>query len=136
MRDLKGDPTNPILAPPVWSNIFYRKTQLREQLAAAVRRHLSPEETSVLVDYGCGTKPYAPLFAGYVGRYVGLDIDAAPTVDHVLRDDGRSDLPDAVADVVLSSQVLEHVPDPPLTCARLRGFCDRAVPFSSPRTAT
>lgn len=64
-----------------------------------------------VLDVGCGDKPYFPFFAGSANEYVGFDSAPGPQVDVV----GSSDsLPfdDARFDVVLSTQTLEHVPDP------------------------
>lgn len=69
-------------------------------------------EQITLIDYGCGSKPYAPILSPYVSKYVGLDIEDGENVDHVLGVDGTCDLPEGTADVVLSTQVLEHVPAP------------------------
>jgi SAM-dependent methyltransferase len=107
-----GDPENPVLYPPVWSNIYYRKTQLRKEIEEVAEKYLSYGGKQILVDYGCGTKPYEPILSPYVSEYIGLDITEAENVDRVLAEDGTSSLPDSTADVVLSSQVLEHVPDP------------------------
>lgn len=110
----KQDSENPILDPPVWSNIYYRKTQLRKGIENVTQRYLAGQKNRTLVDYGCGTKPYEPIFSPYVSEYLGLDIEDSEHVDHVLSEDGTSSLSDNTADIVLSSQVLEHVPNPEL----------------------
>jgi glycosyltransferase involved in cell wall biosynthesis/SAM-dependent methyltransferase len=66
--------------------------------------------TGVMVDYGCGTKPYSSFF-NKVQKYIGVDFEPSGPDDLLLPQDGRLPLPDEMADVVLSSQVLEHVPD-------------------------
>jgi SAM-dependent methyltransferase/glycosyltransferase involved in cell wall biosynthesis len=66
--------------------------------------------TGVMVDYGCGTKPYSSFF-NKVQKYIGVDFEPSGPDDLLLPQDGRLPLPDGMADVVLSSQVLEHVPD-------------------------
>ena len=64
----------------------------------------------LVIDVGCGEKPYADFFDGarYVGLNYGLD-DASPDiVGDAQQLPGRSDC----ADIVLSTQVIEHVPHP------------------------
>ena len=62
-------------------------------------------------DYGCGGAPYEVLFA-HCAEYVRADLVPGPKVQRRLRADGMSDEPDNHYDGVLSTQVLEHVPDP------------------------
>jgi SAM-dependent methyltransferase len=78
--------------------------------AEALRAHaeLGPFR---LLDVGCGDKPYAPLFARYVSAHVGVDAvenahaDLHGPIEALPVEDGSYDL-------VLCSQVLEHVEDP------------------------
>jgi len=66
--------------------------------------------TGVLVDYGCGAKPYRRFF-NKVKKYIGVDFTPDGPDDLLLPPDGRLPMPDETADIVLSSQVLEHVPN-------------------------
>jgi SAM-dependent methyltransferase len=72
-----------------------------------------------LLDVGCGSLPYAPLFEGHVSEYVGLDFVDNPLAQ--LRGPAEQ-LPvaDASFDVVLCTQVLEHCDDPARVVAELR----------------
>lgn len=72
-----------------------------------------------VLDVGCGTKPYEPLFAAYSASYVGVDPVENPRAELA----GRvEDLPveDASFDVVLCNQVLEHCDDPAKAVSELR----------------
>ena len=64
-----------------------------------------------LLDVGCGTMPYRPLFAAHASTYVGVDPIANPLAD---LQGAIEALPvdDASFDVVLCAQVLEHADDP------------------------
>ena len=65
-----------------------------------------------LLDYGCGGSPYASLLPQF-SPYVRADISPGEGIDLVT--DSRGLLPDqptASYDVVFSTQVLEHVPEP------------------------
>jgi len=65
-----------------------------------------------LLDVGCGGKPYADLF-GQVDRYVGIDVLPSGGGQQDVYASGLQ-LPFAagVFDTVLSTEVLEHVPEP------------------------
>jgi len=72
-----------------------------------------------LLDVGCGALPYAPLFAGHVSDYVGLDFVENPLAQ--LQGPAEA-LPveDASFEIVLCTQVLEHCADPALVVSELR----------------
>lgn len=65
---------------------------------------------AVVIDFGCGTKPYAYLFEDFQGAYLGLDVYSGKTVDLVY--DGKQiPLENESVDLVFSSSVFEHVED-------------------------
>ncbi len=73
-----------------------------------------PFAAGTMLDYGSGGQPYRALFETRVGKYLAADIQntIGRTVDVVLEPGKPVPLPDACVDTVLSSQTLEHVPDP------------------------
>lgn len=64
----------------------------------------------LVIDVGCGEKPYADFFEGadYVGLNYGMD-DASP---EIVGDAQQLPLRSGCADIVFSTQVIEHVPHP------------------------
>ena len=80
-----------------------------KDLYADLRRVLPGLEGRVL-DVGCGDKPYERWFAKARG-YVGVDVSPGARVDHVIERAVPWPFPDESFDVVLCTQVLEHVSD-------------------------
>lgn len=63
-----------------------------------------------ILDVGCGNQPYRSWF-GSVNSYTGLDVYSGERVDVVVTPYEPWPLPSASFDVVLCTQVLEHVAD-------------------------
>jgi SAM-dependent methyltransferase len=72
-----------------------------------------------VLDYGSADSPYRHLLPAGV-RFVAADLPGNPDADAELRPDGTLPLPDAAVDLVLSTQVLEHVEDPQLYLSECR----------------
>ncbi len=121
------------LHPAFW---VYRR--IRGAVAAAARAH----GRGVLLDVGCGAKPYEDAFAGRVSRHVGLE--PSPSAGYA---GNRADLAaDAAAlpftaascDTVLCTEVLEHVRKPAAVVAEIArvlrpgGVAIVTVPFVYP----
>jgi SAM-dependent methyltransferase len=70
----------------------------------------APRDAIDVLDFGCGNSPYAELFPN--ARYVRADFLDAPGRDFSVTEDARTGIPDGLFDLVISTQVAEHLPDP------------------------
>lgn len=78
-------------------------------LAAQLEGEARAARPGLTVDLGCGSMPYRSLFDGH---YVGLDLTSAHGLPAALALAEATPLRSGCADVVLSTQQLEHVADP------------------------
>ena len=81
-------------------------------MEAAIASQLAPLKIGTVLDYGCGNMPYRPLFERISLRYVGCDLPGNELADIGMDELGSIPVDDNYADMVLSTQVLEHVLDP------------------------
>jgi SAM-dependent methyltransferase len=65
-----------------------------------------------LADFGCGTKPYYSLFDLPNIEYLGIDLPWNPHAEIKIDIDSKIEADNGVLDVILSTQVLEHVDNP------------------------
>ena len=94
---------------------------IRRPLADWLRSEGAEANGKRVLDVGCGVKPYYPFFAG-AASYVGVDMKENAAADLV----GSADaLPveDESFDVVLCTQVLEHVDHPSRVVRELHRVC-------------
>lgn len=68
----------------------------------------------VLADFGCGNKPYENIIKPHIKEYIGIDLEENPIADIHISPEGKIKLDSESVDVVLSTQVLEHVVNPQL----------------------
>ncbi len=102
------------LYPSRSERTYYHLVQIRKQIERITETHVRPLNSATLIDYGCGITPYRTFFSGHVDRYLGADLPINPRADITLSAEGK--LPPTLSDVdiVLSTQVLEHVDNPAL----------------------
>jgi len=105
------------LVRPSLRDFAYLDNQRRTELIAEQAAKLPRVRN--LLDVGGRGKPYASFFSGCVTNHYVLDVAPASSVDVV--GDAR-DMPfsDVSMDVVLITQVLEHVPDPVAVIGEIR----------------
>ena len=78
-------------------------------LLMALKGEASDQPIRVL-DFGCGGSPYRSLFPS--SHYARADIPLTSDLDFVIQDDGTVNAPSNTFDLVLSTQVAEHVQNP------------------------
>ena len=116
--ELAGWPEQDRRKPTRGERHYLSLKPLVEQLQAEIHRLLADRSDLRVLDIGCGSKPYLPLLADRASHYVGVDAVDGPQVDAVAV---AESLPfDAASfDVVLCTQVLEHVDDPATVLAEI-----------------
>jgi SAM-dependent methyltransferase len=98
-----------------------------------------PYAQGTLLDIGCGTRRYEPIFTGQVEKYVGLDW---PEFDRarpdVIGDAMNLPVGSASVDTVLATELMEHLPWPQQFLQEVRrvlrspGALILSVPFMEP----
>ena len=110
----KLDSANNRLNPSRFNDRYFILKSLRNTISSIVQTYLSINRKMLIVDFGCGSMPYRPIFEPYVFEYIGVDLPNNLDANSYTSMDSKTELPTDLADVVLSTQVLEHVNSP--TC--------------------
>jgi SAM-dependent methyltransferase len=95
--------------PGIGDSAYLMHRELTRSLEAARDSFVRPGAR--ILDVGCGVQPYYPLFAEVAARYDGNDVEPGPRITYVSAAESLP-IPDAQYDVVLCTQVLEHVRHP------------------------
>jgi SAM-dependent methyltransferase len=103
----------------VWRYNWLPNHKLMRTLERA-RRHAH----GTLLDLGCGSRPFAPLFLGFAERYLGLDLPGSPDLSRgrpdVYGDAGRLPIRSGSVDTVLSLSMFDLVHEPARVLAEMR----------------
>lgn len=105
---------------PSWMGIFVNPFWLcRRELFLALSK-LAPRLSGKVLDFGAGSQPYRPLLAN-CSSYVSLEYDTPQNRERKVASifyDGQSiPVDDSSFDGLLSTQTLEHVPNPDIIVA-------------------
>lgn len=93
------------LKPQHGAKLYLHLSDLRLALG-----RIASESTGRLLDFGCGGSPYRALFPK--ADYQRADLAGMSEVDFIIEPGRPLAAPDASFDLVLSTQVFEHVEDP------------------------
>jgi SAM-dependent methyltransferase len=93
------------LNPPASHPLYLHWLDLRDAL-----KSVASQEAIRMLDYGCGSSPYRSFWPK--SEYIRADYLITPGLNHVLEETGTVPEPDASFDLVLSTQVMEHLRDP------------------------
>ena len=100
--------------PGRWSVWRYNWLIHHQVIAALLRAR--PHARGVLLDVGCGDKPFARWFEGHVTRYLGTDLASSPYLGdggpEVFARGERLPFRDGSVDTVLGLSMLDHFPEP------------------------
>lgn len=108
----------------LWTDEYLGRTPFhsgywgRTRLDKAISSHASLAH-GVLLDLGCGVKPYEKTFAPYVNKYIGLEYSPESgyrgNKADFCGDAAFLPLADESVDTILCTEVMEHVPNPEKT---------------------
>ena len=96
-----------------WLGTFYLSRKLNKLL---------PQLNGRILDVGCGKCPYRTLFSKAT-EYIGIDVVEGGKADFIVTPDAAWPLADASFDVVLATQVIEHVENLPYTLGEISRVC-------------
>ncbi|MBK6506351.1 MAG: class I SAM-dependent methyltransferase [Ignavibacteria bacterium] len=98
-----------IISPPLTNAYSYVSNRLRETYESVLPKYLAAMKDLRILDYGCGVKPYRYVVEGVCREYIGADIGENANAEIQLQPGELLPFEDESFDVVISSQVLEHV---------------------------
>ncbi|MDB4476503.1 class I SAM-dependent methyltransferase, partial [bacterium] len=92
-----------------WNNPIYLQMGVNVRAVEGFFSALAAHDLKI-VDFGCGTKPYADYAKG--NQYIGIDIDTKNVEADIFSSVENVPIEDDFADLVCSFHVLEHTYEP------------------------
>ncbi|MDR1491554.1 MAG: class I SAM-dependent methyltransferase [Planctomycetaceae bacterium] len=110
-KNIPGTEGEKRLFPKPWDYSCYLLLKLKKAIASIIRevRYTGNNLPLKVLDYGCGTRPYEPLFKEQSIKYIGADIIGNPVADIHFQPGKTLQIENQSVDILFSSQVLEHV---------------------------
>jgi SAM-dependent methyltransferase len=96
------------LKPRIYDNDYCLLNGVVKEMRYFLDHHVG--ESSTVVDYGCGAKPYQSMFPDST-KYIGVDIGSNPMADIAIDTNQRVPLEDNKADIIISTSVIVHIPE-------------------------
>lgn len=100
-----------IIHPPVWDSYRYISVLLRKAFERTIPKYINDNIKYTILDYGCGSRPYEYIFKSRIEKYTGIDVGDNPFADYKIQPGEKLSFRDNYFDIIMSSQVLEHVQD-------------------------
>jgi SAM-dependent methyltransferase len=98
--------------PHIFHRDYWSMRVIRQGLLDFLDAHGAELAGKTVLDYGAGDSPYKRHFDARNIKLTAADINPAdPNIVSISVDTGRIDLPDESIDAIVSTQVLEHVPE-------------------------
>jgi hypothetical protein len=113
----------------LWRNDYLTHRYLWRNIEAVVRialRETGNHHRPIVLDVGCGHKPYRDLFSAAI--YIGMDREIVDSSPDFLGDTLCLPIRDQAVDIVFATQVIEHVTKPD---QMIRECCVGCVPHGA-----
>lgn len=101
-----------IINPSIFKTPYYYYYRLlKRAYEKLINKHLTSSKVYKIADYGCGVMPYKYIFRSLnsENQYVGIDVGDNPDAEVIIKENDILPLENNSFDVVMSTQVIEHV---------------------------